>query len=74
LLQTGRMLFRLTWVLGAGAVLYRRFGDRLGVGFWIALVVFYQVMLALSVLGSLGRTAPAGGPATDGVHPPDGSL
>ena len=66
LIQSGAMLFRLAWVLGVGAVIYVRFGDRLGVGFWIAVVILYQGMLALSVLGALRRTAPAGRPATDG--------
>jgi hypothetical protein len=67
LLQTGAMLFRLAWVLGAGAVLYGYAGDRLGGGFWIALLVFYQVMLALSVVRLLRRGAPgapAGRPAS----------
>jgi hypothetical protein len=63
LLQTGTMLFRLAWVLGAGAVLYHVRGDRLGVGFWVALIALYQVMLALSVVRLL---RPAGRPANDG--------
>jgi len=69
LLQTGSMLLRLAWVLGVGAVLYQRLGDRLGAGFWIALIVFYQVMLALSVVGLLRRPDPGaapGRPALDG--------
>jgi hypothetical protein len=47
LLHSGDILFRLGWTLAAGAGLYHRFGDHLGVGFWIALLVFYQLMLAL---------------------------
>jgi hypothetical protein len=68
-LHMSAMLFRLAWALGGGAVLYARIGDRLGVGFWIALIVFYQVMLALSVAGMFRRNvrgAPAGHPASDG--------
>ncbi len=53
LLQTGAMLFRLTWVLGVGALLYQGLGESLGVGFWIALIVFYQIVLAMSVVRSL---------------------
>jgi hypothetical protein len=47
LLHSRDILFRLGWTLAAGAGLYHRYGDDLGVGFWIALLVFYQVMLAL---------------------------
>ena len=67
LLQSGALLFRLAWVLGTGAVLYGHFGDRLGAGFWIALIVFYQVMLTLAVvrqLRSAAPVAPAGRPAS----------
>lgn len=55
LIQARMMVFRLIWVLGVGAVLYQYLDDSLGIGFWIALVVLYQVMLWLSVVGVLGR-------------------
>jgi hypothetical protein len=60
LLHTGDILFRLGWTLAAGAGLYHRYGDDLGVGFWIALLVFYQVMLALRT----GQSAHHGDRAT----------
>src|SRR5438874_7773654 len=47
LLHARDILLRMAWTLAAGAGLYHRFGDDLGVGFWVALLVFYQVMLAL---------------------------
>jgi hypothetical protein len=61
-LHVGEMLFRLGWTLGAGAGLYHRFGDDLGVGFWIALLVFYQTVLAAR---TAGRLAHDGEPTTD---------
>lgn len=61
-LHIGDMLFRLAWTLGAGAGLYHRFGDDLGVGFWVALLVFYQVILAVRTAGAV---APRGDRTTD---------
>jgi hypothetical protein len=55
LLHTGDILFRLAWTLGAGAGLYRRWGPGLGVGFWLALLVLYQVMLALRTAALVRR-------------------
>jgi hypothetical protein len=69
-LQSRSMLFRLTWVLGVGALLYQGLGERLGAGFWIALIVDYQVMLALSVVRLL-RALPSGRPALNGDPAPD---
>jgi hypothetical protein len=69
LLQANAMLFRFAWALGGGAVVYARIGPRLGVGFWIALIVFYEVMLALTVAGLINRHppgAPTGPPGYDG--------
>jgi hypothetical protein len=42
-------LFRLGWVLAGATLLYAAAGDRLGIGFWVAVVVFYQTALALFV-------------------------
>ncbi len=64
MLHTGDILFRLAWTLGAGAGLYRRWGAALGAGFWVALLVLYQVMLALRTAG-LVRAAHSGDRATD---------
>jgi hypothetical protein len=64
-------LFRLGWTLAAGAGLYHRWGDQLGVGFWIGLLVFYQVMLALRTAGLVRRGAA--GPADYGDRPTDAS-
>ena len=71
LLQVGRMLFRLTWVLAVGAVLYQNFSDRLGLGFWVALIVDYQVMLALSVAGAFRDAAHGPQAAPEGVQAPN---
>jgi hypothetical protein len=61
-LHVGDMLFRLGWTLSAGAGLYHRFGDDLGVGFWVALLVFYQTVLAAR---TAGRLADPGEPTTN---------
>jgi len=49
----GAMPLRMLLVLTTAAVLYRQLDDRLGVGFWIALVVFYPLVLLISVTRTL---------------------
>jgi hypothetical protein len=51
----GALPIRLVIVFVAAAVVYRLVGERLGAGFWIALLVFYPVGLALSVTRTLAE-------------------
>jgi hypothetical protein len=65
-LRVGDILLRIAWTLGAGAGLYLRFGADLGVGFWVALLIDYQVTLALRTAGVLNISiADPGDRATD---------
>src|SRR5262245_16170218 len=51
----GALPIRMLIVFGAAAGLYRWIGERLGAGFWIALLVFYPIGLALSVTRTLAE-------------------
>jgi hypothetical protein len=52
-LWLGAMPIRMLIVLAAAALVYGRLGDRIGIGFWLALLVFYPIGLALSVTWTL---------------------
>lgn len=44
---------RMLVVLVGSALLYTQLGDRLGVGFWFAVLAFYLIALALSLARTL---------------------
>jgi hypothetical protein len=52
-LWLGAMPIRMLIVLVAAAAVYSWLGDRIGVGFWLALLVFYPIGLAISVTWTL---------------------
>jgi hypothetical protein len=47
------ILTRMAWVLGASFVLYWHYGPELGIGFWLAVLVYYQIALALQTIDRL---------------------
>lgn len=49
------MFFRMVWILGGAAVIYHRFGSNVGLGFWLAVLVFYQVALIIQTGEKLHR-------------------
>lgn len=65
-----RMMFRLGWCLAAGCAAYLAARPRLGVSYWLALLVLYQVGLVLGVTAN-APGQPRADP-TEGI-PPNGS-
>jgi hypothetical protein len=41
--------YRFASILGGSCLLYAMLGDRLGLGFWLAVLVFYQLSLMMHV-------------------------
>jgi hypothetical protein len=52
------LVFRLGFVLGAAFIAYAVARERLGVGFWISVLVLYQVALGLTVALALPQPRP----------------
>jgi len=59
------LIFRLGFVLIGAFVAYSAAHDQLGVGFWISVLILYQVALGLTVAlaTSRRRSVPAAGPS-----------